>query len=186
MSFPRILLWVTMLIVAACSSPASKLPPLPAASLNPYRLDTGDRLRITVFGQEGLSNEYAVSDAGTISMPLLGPIPARGRTAKELEQVIKDELKAKQLESDASVSAQVERYRPFFVLGEVKSPGSYPYVPGMTLNTAVALAGGYTFRAEQEYAAITRTVDERVVEGRATSRTPVLPGDAIFVYESWF
>lgn len=186
MSFTRTSIGIAMLVIAACSSPASSLPPLQEGSLNPYRLDTGDRLRIIIFGQDGLSAEYLVSDAGAISMPLLGPIPARGRTAKELEQVIKDELKAKQIDSDASVSAQVERYRPFFVLGEVKSPGSYPYVPGMTLNTAVALAGGYTFRAEQEYAAITRTIDDRVIEGRATSRTPVLPGDTIYVYESWF
>ena len=110
-------------IVAACSSPASKLPPLPTKLFEPVRLDTGDRLRITVFAQEGLSNEYAVSD------PARSPCPCsvqyrRAGTAKELEQVIKDELEAKQLESDASVSVQIERYRPFFVLGEVKSPGS--------------------------------------------------------------
>ena len=119
-------------------------------------------------------------------MPLLGAIQAGGLTASELEERISAQIVREQLRRDPSTNVQIEQYRPFFVLGEVQRPGQYPYVPGMSLKTAVAIAGGYTFRAEEDYAAVTRSVDDRVIEGRALPTTAILPGDTIYIYESWF
>lgn len=152
----------------------------------PYQLGPGDRVRVIVFGMDALSNVYAVGDTGSISLPLLGAMPASGSTATELERRIAQRISEQQLRRDPSVNVQVEQYRPFFVLGEVQRPGQYPYVPGMSLKTAVAIAGGYTFRAEEEYASVTRTVDNQTVEGRALPTTAIRPGDTVYVYESWF
>jgi polysaccharide export outer membrane protein len=96
------------------------------------------------------------------------------------------QLEGRELAVKPSVSAQVQKYRPFFILGEVQRPGQYPYVPGMSVLTAVSIAGGYTFRAETQYAAITRQNGEKIIKGRARQQTPVLPGDTIYVYEDWF
>ena len=118
-------------------------------------------------------------------MPLLGAVPVRGKSTDELEETIEAEL-AKGLLRDPSVSVQVERFRPFYILGEVKQPGQYPYVPGMTVLAAVAIAGGFTFRAEDDYVAITRQAGKDAAEGRAARQSIVLPGDTIFVFERWF
>ncbi len=151
-----------------------------------YHLGPGDRVRVIVFGMDAISNVYSVGDTGAISMPLLGAIQAGGLTASELEGRISARIVQEQLRRDPSTNVQIEQYRPFFVLGEVQRPGQYPYVPGMSLKTAVAIAGGYTFRAEEDYAAVTRSAADGVIEGRAAPTTAILPGDTIYVYESWF
>ncbi len=123
----------------------------------PYTLDSGDKLRIVVFGQDALSNNYAVDAQGAVSLPLVGAIEARGLTTAQLGSAIAGRLKSGYVR-DPSVAVEVETYRPFFVLGEVTYPGQYPYVPNMTAENAIAIAGGFTPRAEKDNVTITRKV----------------------------
>ena len=111
-----------------------------------YHLDAGDRLRIVVYGQEGLTNSYAVDAGGSITMPLIGAVHARGLTPAELAGAITAKLRNGYIR-EPYVAAEVEAYRPFFILGEVAAPGQYPYVPNMTVESAVAIAGGFSPRA---------------------------------------
>ncbi len=173
-------------VLASCGGPGHSLPPIGDANLSRYTLGPGDEVRISVFGVDAMTNDYRVGDAGTISMPLIGDVQAKGRTTDDLEAAIEKRVGEAQIEGHPSVNVQVQHYRPFFILGQVQSPGSYPYVPGMTVRTAAAIAGGYTFRAEEDVCGITRTVDGKTVDGRAEAMTPVLPGDTIYIYESWF
>ena len=162
--------------------------PLPAPEWGAggvYRLDSGDQLRIIVFGQEELTGSYAVDGAGMISVPLLPPVGVRGLTTAQLEKKISDELE-KGVVISPSVSVQVETFRPFFILGEVRRPGRYPYVHGMSVLTAVAIAGGFTPRAEQDRMSITRSVGDSAREARVERHTRVEPGDVIFVHERFF
>ncbi len=121
-----------------------------------YRLDAGDRLRIVVFGQEGLTNSYSVDAAGVVTMPLIGSVPARGCTPAELAAAITARLQGGFIR-EPYVAVEIEAYRPFFILGEVAAPGQYPYVPNMTAEAAVAIAGGFTPRAKRNVVTITRT-----------------------------
>jgi polysaccharide export outer membrane protein len=129
-----------------------------------------------------MNNTYLVDDTGAIAVPMLDPIMVTGKTIRETEAAIADKIRARQIVLDPRVSAQVIAYRPFFIAGEVQKPGQYPYVPGMSLMTAVSVAGGYTFRADTKKATITRAS----VKASATQDTQVLPGDLIVVRESWF
>jgi polysaccharide export outer membrane protein len=138
-----------------------------------------------VFGQEELSASYTVDGAGKISIPLIPAISARGLTTDQLERAISGELEMGVVISP-SVSVQIEAFRPFFILGEVRRPGQYPYVHGMTVLTAVAIAGGFTPRAEKDHVSITRTGPDSAVEAEAERHTLVRPGDAIFVHERYF
>ena len=113
-----------------------------APAEQPYTFDAGDRLRIVVFGQEGISNSYIVDAGGSISLPLIGMVPARGYTTQQLTQSIAERLK-QGFVREPHVSVEVEAYRPFFILGEVTTPGQYPYVANMTAETAIAIAGGF-------------------------------------------
>ena len=151
----------------------------------PYTLDAGDRLRITVFGQRDLTNTYAVEKSGYLAFPLLGSVLARGRTPKQLESNIATKLRAGFLR-DPDVSAEIDRYRPFFIMGEVGASGQYTYVPGMTVQKAVAIAGGFTARAEQADSDVTRNVNGNVMTGRVTIGDPILPGDTIYIRERLF
>lgn len=151
----------------------------------PYNLDSGDRIRVTVFEQENLTNTYAVDKSGYISMPLIGAVPARGETTEQLETALTTRL-AKDYLRDPDVSVEVEQYRPFFIMGEVTTGGQYSYVPGMTAQNAVAVAGGFTSRANQSTVDITRKIDDRVITGRVPTSNPVVPGDTIYVRERLF
>jgi polysaccharide export outer membrane protein len=157
-----------------------------AASLHePYTLANGDRLRVLVFGQEALSNSYAVDAAGQISMPLIGPVVAFGQTPRSLEDAIAQRLRAGFLR-EPKVSVEVELYRPFFILGEVTTSGQYPFVNGMTVQTAVAIAGGFQPRADRHAADVTRAINGEVVTGRVPLDTAVRPGDTITIRERFF
>ena len=151
----------------------------------PYRLDAGDKLRVVVYGQEGLTNTYLISAGGTITMPLIGAVPARGRTPQGLAGEITARLRNGFIR-EPSVAVEVESYRPFFILGEVQAPGQYPYVPNMTAESAVAIAGGFSPRARKDRVTITHT------DASGTSRvimppaTPIGPGDTVLVGERWF
>jgi len=148
-------------------------------------MDAGDRLRITVFDQPNLSNTYSVNQAGYISFPLIGSVPARGLTAKQIEQKIAQMLREGYLR-DPDVTVEVDRYRPIFVMGEVGAPGQYSYVPGMTIQKAVAAAGGFTPRANQASVDVTREINGRVMTGRVVISDPLLPGDTVYVRERLF
>lgn len=151
-----------------------------------YQLGAGDEIRVSVFGLDALTNTYVVGDAGTISMPLISEVPVRGRSTRDVEVAIANSLRERDVVKNPSVSVQVTKYRPFFILGEVQRPGQYPYVPGMSVLTAVSIAGGYTFRADAKKASISRNVGEKIIKGRAGPETQVMPGDTVLIPESWF
>lgn len=159
---------------------------LPAAEVEgPYTVDTGDRLRIVVFGQEGLSNSYVVDAQGNLSLPLIGTIAARTHTTEELSRIIVDRLR-KGFVREPHVSIEVESYRPFFILGEVIAPGQYPYVPHMTVETAVAIAGGYTPRAYRWETHLDRRAGSGTVRTSVPPLAHIKPGDTLTVKERWF
>jgi polysaccharide biosynthesis/export protein len=151
----------------------------------PYTLASGDRLRIIVFGQDSLSNSYAVDGSGHISMPLIGPVLAEGDTTSSLARKIEARLRAGYIR-DPRVSIEVEAFRPFFILGEVTTPGQYPYVNGMTVETAVAIAGGFTPRAYKDSVDLTRTINGRPYTGAVPVLQLIKPGDTIVVRERYF
>jgi polysaccharide export outer membrane protein len=158
--------------------------PLPEPS---YALDTGDKLRIVVFGQDGLSNSYFVDAAGQVTMPLIGPVTARGLTTQQFARAIADRLRNGFIR-EPHVAIEVETYRPFFILGEVTQPGQYPYVPNMTVETAVAIAGGYTPRAYRWSVQIDRPAEGGTLRSRGSVPllTKIRPGDTIIIKERWF
>lgn len=174
-----------LLLVAGCAGQLSSLPPLPASQQGSYQLGAGDRLRLQVFGQEELSQEYVVSDSGAITVPLIGAVDAEGRTVAELEEEVARQL-SEGILVNPNVTAEVVTYRPFFILGEARDPGQYPYVPNMTVLTAVSMAGGFTFRAEKDAVSITRLVDGQMAEFRADPLDFVEPGDVVNVHERFF
>jgi polysaccharide export outer membrane protein len=181
---PRLLAGI-LLLLAACA-PGAGLAPLPDTPAGPYRLGIDEEVRVITFGEDRLSGQFRVSDRGTLALPLLGAVPADGRTTAELEQAIARRLKEKDILVDPSVSVEVVTYRPVFILGEVAKPGQYPYQPGMTVLTAVAVAGGFTYRAETGYASILRTIGGHAVEGRVPRGMELRPGDVVTVFERYF
>jgi len=150
-----------------------------------YRLDAGDKLRVVVYGQEGLTNTYAIDAGGAITMPLIGSVPARGRTPAELASAITARLRGGYIR-DPSVAVEIEAYRPFFILGEVAAPGQYPYVPNMSVESAVAIAGGFSPRAKRDYVTLTHTDTSGSSRYVVPLGTPIRPGDTVFVSERWF
>jgi polysaccharide export outer membrane protein len=159
------------------------LPPDPPGA---YRLGTGDVIRLITVGDDTLTGEFRVGDSGEIALPLLGVVPAGGLTANALAVRITDGLVKDNLYTTPSVSVEITTYRPIFVLGEVSKPGQYPFQPGMTVVTAAAVAGGFTYRAVSDYASIVRTRDGVAIEGRATRQSFVQPGDVITIFERRF
>ena len=173
--------------VRAASVPAVAVSPVSsyAALDEPYRLDAGDRLRIVVYGQEGLTNTYTVDAGGAITMPLIGAVRARGLTPAGLAAAVTSRLKSGYLR-EPYVAAEVETYRPFFILGEVAAPGQYPYVPNMTVESAVAIAGGFTPRAQRGSIKLTRMGEGGTAQAVVPPGTLLKPGDTIVVAERWF
>ena len=165
--------------------PAAYAAPAPAPYDAPYRLDAGDKLRVVVYGQEGLTNTYSISASGAITMPLIGAVPARGRTPQGLASDIGARLRNGYIR-EPSVAVEVEAYRPFFILGEVQAPGQYPYVPNMTAESAVAIAGGFSPRARKDRVTITHTDAAGTSRIVAPPGTPIRPGDTVLVGERWF
>ena len=173
------------LVLSGCSG----YRPAPAAFHEmldqPYRLGAGDRIRVTVFEQEGLTNTYSIDQSGYFAFPLVGSVPARGHTVKQIEASLAAKLREGYLR-DPDVSVEVDRYRPIFVMGEVGAAGQYSYVPGLTVQKAVAVAGGFTPRANQGSVDITRDVNGKVFTGRVRTSDPLLPGDTVYVRERLF
>jgi len=183
----RVLLRIAVLALcvalSSCAGPAGRLPPLPNDQNGTlYLLGPGDTLRINVFGEPDLSGSFRISDNGTLALPLVGQVSAQGQSVPELQRRLVTLFGTKAVKSP-DVTVQVDAYRPFFILGEVKTPGSYEYVPDMTVLTAVAIAGGFTFRAQQDEVSITRKRDGMSTESRAVRDARVLPGDVVYVFE---
>lgn len=178
----RALSWVNLiavlLLAACCWSETAN------AEQQEYTLDTGDRVRVTVFGHDDLSAEIDVGSNGTISLPLIGEVHAAGVTLSELERVITSKLKPDYLK-DPQVTVEVVNYRPFYIIGEVQNPGTYPYVGGMRVVNAVAMAGGFTYRARKDEMRITRADGD----GQPVDVGPdamVFPGDVVTILERFF
>jgi polysaccharide biosynthesis/export protein len=172
-------------MLAGCTSYRPAPPAFHEAINRPYLLDSGDRVRITVFEQTGLTNTYSVDQAGYVAFPLVGAVVARGRTAQQLEGDLASKLQNGFLRNP-DVSVDIDRYRPVFVMGEVGSAGQYTYVPGMTIQKAVAVAGGFSPRALQADVDVTRTINGKVMTGRVRITDPLLPGDTVYVRERLF
>jgi protein involved in polysaccharide export with SLBB domain len=183
--------------LAACSSPAPR-PAVPevdttAAPADPavgggvasYRLGPGDSLRLTVFRHEDLSGEFSLDGEGFFAMPLVGEILAGGLTARQLENEIEIRLTSGGYLINPQASIEVLNYRPFYIIGEVRTPGSYQYVNGMNLINAIALAGGFTYRADQDDIIISRG-GSHGTEELGEPDTEILPGDIVEVKERFF
>ncbi len=180
-----------MLLLGGCAARGADNGIATATSpAEPYRLGAGDELRINVFGLDAANNSYLIGDSGGISVPLVGPVDAAGKTVAEVEAMVAESLRSRQIVHDPNVSVQIIKYRPFYILGEVQRPGQYPYVPGMTVLNAVSIAGGYTFRANSRRATIVRNAAAGASGGARTGaagpETRVLPGDTVSIPESWF
>ncbi|HRJ12325.1 MAG TPA: polysaccharide biosynthesis/export family protein [Alphaproteobacteria bacterium] len=150
-----------------------------------YRLGSGDEIRLTVFGEESMTGNYKVDGAGMISLPLVGNVQAGNLTVAELQMRIAQHLSQGFL-LNPRVSVQVMNYRPFFILGEVNRPNQYPYVEGMKVINAVAVAGGYTYRANERSMTIVRGNDPTRSKQPADPTTIVMPGDTIEIQERFF
>ncbi|MGI4746549.1 MAG: polysaccharide biosynthesis/export family protein [Janthinobacterium lividum] len=174
-----------VLMLGACE-PGSGLPPLPVMAEAPYQLGVNEQIRLITIGEDRLTGQFSVNDGGNIAVPLLGTIHADGLTTVELEQTIKQELQDRKILLNPSVSVEVLGYRPIFIVGEVVKPGQYPYQPNMTVLRAVAIAGGYTYRAQKDYASISRDLNGHDLDGRVTRGTSVRPGDVINIFERFF
>jgi polysaccharide biosynthesis/export protein len=150
-----------------------------------YQLDAGDRLRVVVYGQEGLTNIYSIDAGGSITMPLIGAVPARGRTPARLAAEITARLRNGYIR-EPSVAVEIDAYRPFFILGEVAAPGQYPYVPNMSVEAAVAIAGGFSPRAKRDEVTLTHSTEQGLLRAVVPLGTPLSPGDTVMISERWF
>jgi len=150
-----------------------------------YTLDAGDRLRVSVFGQEGISGSYLVDAGGNLNLPLIGTVPARGFTTEQLSRMIGERLKQGYVR-EPHVTVSIETYRPFFIMGEVTTPGQYAYVPNMTAENAVAIAGGFAPRAKRDTIELTRNAGGQRFTSQVPLNYPMQPGDTVVVKERWF
>jgi len=157
----------------------------PASAPGAYPVDSGDRLQVRVFGQPTLTGQYAIDGTGRISMPLIGNLMVRGRTTPVIEALITRRLAERYLRKPR-VSVEVVVFRPFFILGQVNNAGQYPYVNGMTIETAVAIAGGYTARARKSRIRVTRNSSSGPQTSFMSPAQRVYPGDTIYVKERFF
>jgi polysaccharide export outer membrane protein len=171
-----------VLALGGCATP----PPPPAAATHaPYVLGSGDKVRVTVYGEPNLSAVYPVDQAGLVSLPLIGPVQAAGSTTFELEKAIAARLRNGYLRHP-DVTVAVDTYRPFFVLGEVSNAGQFPYQAGITAEQAIAVAGGFSPRARHDSVIIARRVRGHVVKFTAPVSTRLMPGDVVTARERWF
>lgn len=193
MVLTRLLAGLLALLLTACASTSGTAPGVDpgtqteaaTAQRVEYRLDTGDQLRIIVFGEEELSGEFVVDSSGGVSLPLIGQVDAEGLTLREFEGAVRQALQAGYL-NDPRVNAEVLNFRPYYILGEVQEPGEYPYNSGLTVMNAVATAGGFTYRANTRVVYIKRAGSTRELEFTLTPETTVNPGDTVRVAERFF
>ncbi len=182
-----IMLAQTGVVYAQDADSAGDLPPNADAEsiIGRYQLGSGDQIRVTVYGEEDLSGEFEIDGSGTIGLPLIGAVTIGGKNLSVAQSLIAEQLADGFLVSPR-VSIEVLNYRPFYILGEVKSPGSYPYVSGMTVLNAIALASGFTYRASENKIEVTRRIDGEEEKIRIKLTAAVLPGDILRVPERLF
>lgn len=174
---------LSMLVLAGCATtrPATYL----VETKGPYLLDTGDVVRVTVYGDAELSKTYKVDDKGAVAFPLVGPVAVRGVTTEGAAQRLARAL-ANGYMRNPDVAVEIDQYRPFFIQGEIKTAGQYPYVYGMTVRAAISTAGGYTETADRNRAVVYRRQGNEMVKGAVNLDFPIFPGDTIVVEERWF
>lgn len=178
--------FMLLCIALASCAPMSVNSSTPVAKdSGEYTLGVGDTVRINVYGQEEMSQEYTVEPDGVISLPLAGTIGAAGYSAREVEQAIVTKLHPDYM-INPKVSVEVIGFRSMYVLGEVQQPGKYEYVPNMTVMQAVAIAGGYTYRAAENSAEVTRHVKGALNTFTVDDKTMLKPGDTILIKRRWF
>jgi polysaccharide biosynthesis/export protein len=171
-----------MLPLAACATtPATYL----VQTKGPYQLDTGDAVRVTVYGDADLSETYRVDDSGSIAFPLVGSVPVRGQTTKVAAARLAAALSNGYMRNP-DVAVEVAEYRPFFIQGEVGNAGQFPYVYGMTVRAAISTAGGFSDTADRDHAVVYRRQGSEMVKGVVNLDYPIYPGDTIVVNERWF
>jgi polysaccharide export outer membrane protein len=170
------------LSLAGCATGESAQPE--TSSETEYRLGSGDQLRVIVFGEADLTGQYIVSTQGTIAYPLVGSVQAAGLTIAAFTTQLQHALEA--YVRAPNVSVEVANYRPFFILGEVNRPGTYPYSPHLTVQNAVATAGGFTYRANKGRVYIKHAEEPEERAYRLDNNTPVLPGDTVRIGERFF
>ena len=194
MPFRFLIAAMSMTVLAGCGSTLQTITanttvpaPVPAAisADDLYRLGPGDKLRVIVFGESELSGEFFVDDSGAIDLPLIGDVPATGVTVDEFEDRVVARFTDGYLR-DPKISIEVLNYRPFFIIGEVRNGGEYPYKNGLTIQDAVAMAGGFSYRANQKTVYIRRAGENDEQGFNATQRVPIYPGDNIRVPERFF
>jgi polysaccharide export outer membrane protein len=181
-------LLMTVGVALSGCMPDGDLPMLPPPASTTYQLGAGDQVRVITFDVAQLTNTFTVGDDGTIGFPLVGTVEAKGLTAKGLASEISSELIQKSLMPNPSVSVEIAEYRPISVLGEVNRPGQYAYQPGLTMLGAVALAGGFTYRAVTSYGTDIRPQgpDGSTIKGRVEGGTHLEPGDVVTILERYF
>jgi len=182
----RLVILATAFAVAGCGGNRGVAPDaaLPAMEIPVYKLAADDKVKVTVFGEEALTGTFLVGSDGNISYPLLGSVPAKGLTLAQLTQQLTTRLGGSV--KNPRVSADIAEYRPFFILGEVNRPGQYPYRTGMTVNSAVATAGGFTYRANQKRVLIQHLGEAGERRYELSAGLPILPGDTVRVGERYF
>jgi polysaccharide export outer membrane protein len=151
----------------------------------PYQLDTGDIVRVSVYGDAELSKSYGVDDKGAIAFPLVGPVQVRGNTTEQASKRLAAALANGYMRSP-DVAVEVEQYRPFFIEGEVKNSGQFPYVYGMTARAAVATAGGFTPTADRNQVTVYRKQGDKMGRSPVSMDFPIAPGDTLVISERWF
>ena len=171
------------LVLSACATtkPAAYL----VDTKGPYQLDTGDVVRVTVYGDAELSQSYKVDDSGAIAFPLVGPVAVRGGTTEQAAARLAAALANGYMRSP-DVAVEIDQYRPFFIQGEVKTAGQFAYVYGMTVRAAVSTAGGYTETADRDRAVVYRRQGNQMVKGTVNLDFAIYPGDTVVVMERWF
>jgi polysaccharide export outer membrane protein len=183
MHWLRFLVLLLLVPLAACA-----VSPKPSTYLvevkGPYALDTGDVVRVSVYGEAELTKSYVIDDAGAVSLPLVGPVKVRGRTTQQSAAAITAAL-AQGYIREPSVAVEIESYRPFFIQGAVENAGQFPYVYGMSVRAAISTAGGYTDTASRKDAIIYRRQGNQMVKGSVSLDFPIYPGDTIVVPERW-
>jgi polysaccharide export outer membrane protein len=179
-------LWLIALGLGGCGGERATLQaPAPGQVDTKYRLGAGDKINVTVFGNPNLSGPVTVESDGALTLPLLGTVKAAGRHLDDVQAEIRTRLD-KDFVVNPRVQVEVMNYRPFFILGEVGRPGSYPYVPDLTARQAVALGGGFTRRAQTDTVSVTRSTQAGKANLQLDIDDPILPGDTVEVGRRWF
>jgi polysaccharide export outer membrane protein len=181
--------WLPILTIALTLPMAGCASTRPATYLvetkGPYQLDTGDTVRVSVYGDEELSDTYRINDSGAIAFPLVGQVQVRGATTNTAADRLAGAL-ANGYMRNPDVAVEVAEYRPFFIQGEIGNAGQFPYVFGMTARSAISVAGGFTDTADRNQVVVYRRQGNQMVKGSVNLDFPLFPGDTIVVQERWF